>query len=65
MLLLACCRVRFVGVGKTFELRLVQMIKKLFIHRGQLDWFVSKGSVEITHIHRIFLKRKNIFNVNS
>ena len=47
-----------VGVGESFELDLVEVAQEIIFHGGQLHRLVSKGSVEITYIHRIFLQKK-------
>ena len=46
-----------VGVGEAFELNLIEIVEKIRLHRGQLDRLVCEGSVEITHIQRIFLQK--------
>ena len=51
-----------VGVGEAFELNLIEIVEKIRLHRGQLDRLVCEGSVEITHIQRIFLQKYFRFN---
>ena len=52
-----------VGVGEAFELNLIEIVEKIRLHRGQLDRLVCEGSVEITHIQRIFLQKYFHFNI--
>ena len=51
-----------VCVGEAFELNLIEIVEKIRLHRGQLDRLVCEGSVEITHIQRIFLQKYFRFN---
>ena len=52
-----------VCVGEAFELNLIEIVEKIRLHRGQLDRLVCEGSVEITHIQRIFLQKYFRFNI--
>ena len=52
--------VLLVGVGEPLELRLVELGQEARVHRGQLHGLVREGSVEIAHIHWVFLQNDGI-----
>ena len=52
--------VLLVGVGEPLELRLIELGQEARVHRGQLHGLVREGSVEIAHIHWVFLQNDGI-----
>ena len=55
--ILASLGVHLVGVGEPLELVLVEPLHQPHLHRRQLDRLLCERSVEVAHIHWVFLQK--------